>query len=134
MTVREHIAYMLNKRINIDKIITQTEIADYFNISRTAVSNMVSKGTVDMDRIISLCNLLKITPNELLGYDENSNDRELLDILNSDPEYVNDPVLTPSTAGWSITSFQPPTAVSSFPVDSFVIIVLLSISELPPPP
>ena len=47
---------------------------------------MVSKGTVDMDRIISLCNLLKITPNELLGYDENSNDRELLDILNSDPE------------------------------------------------
>lgn len=86
MTVREHIAYMLNKRINIDKIITQTEIAYYFNISRTAVSNMVSKGTVDMDRIISLCNLLKITPNELLGYDDNSDDRELLDILNSDPE------------------------------------------------
>ena len=40
----------------------------------------------DLDNILKLCDAIQVTPSELLGYDVNSKDRELSDILNSDPE------------------------------------------------
>lgn len=86
MTVREHIAGVLNQRIKIDKVINQVGVANALGISEAAVSNMIKTGKVDLDNILKLCEAIDVTPNELLGYSENSNDRELLDILNKDPE------------------------------------------------
>ena len=56
MTVREHIAYMLNKRINIDKIITQTEIAKKYNCSQPTISK-IRIGAVNKIRRILLSKL-----------------------------------------------------------------------------
>lgn len=91
MTVREHIASVMQKRINEDKIISQVEVAKKMNVSKAAISNMIKTGKVDLDNIMKLCEAIQVTPNELLGYDENLEDRELLDILNADKalkEYV----------------------------------------------
>lgn len=84
MTVRENISNMIKKRINEDKIITQANLASELGVSRSAVNKMISKGQIDLNRIIQLCTILKITPNELLGYSNNDNDREILDIINND--------------------------------------------------
>ncbi len=84
MTVRENISSMIKKRINEDKIITQANLASELGVSRSAVNKMISKGQIDLNRIIQLCTILKITPNELLGYSNNDNDREILDIINND--------------------------------------------------
>ena len=47
---------------------------------------MLKTGQVDYENILNLCNLLKISPNELLGYSENAEERELLDILDKNPK------------------------------------------------
>lgn len=86
MTVREHIAKVIYQRIKIDKINNQVGVAQALGVSEAAISNMIKTGKVDLENIIKLCDALQVTPNELLGYDENNVDRELLDILNSDPD------------------------------------------------
>ena len=85
MTVREHIASVMYKRIKVDKIINQAGVANALGVSEPAISNMIKSGKVDLDNILKLCEAIKVTPAELLGYDDNPEDRELLDILNSDP-------------------------------------------------
>ena len=86
MRVREHIAQVTTKRIKEDKITTQAAIAKGLGISEAAVSKMLKTGQVDYENILNLCNLLKISPNELLGYTENAEERELLDILDKNPK------------------------------------------------
>ena len=86
MTVREHIAQVTTKIIKEDKITTQAAIAKGLGISEAAVSKMLKTGQVDYENILNLCNLLKISPNELLGYTENAEERELLDILDKNPK------------------------------------------------
>lgn len=86
MTVREHIANVLNQRIKIDKVINQVGVANLLGVSEAAVSNMIKTGKVDLDNILKLCEAIDVTPNELLGYTNDTSDRELLDILNNDPE------------------------------------------------
>lgn len=86
MTVREHIAKVMYQRIKIDKINNQVGVAQVLGVTEAAISSMIKTGKVDLDNILKLCDAIQVTPSELLGYDENSNDRELLDILNSDPE------------------------------------------------
>lgn len=86
MTVREHIAIVANKRIKEDKITTQATVAKALGISEAAVSKMLKTGQVDYENILKLCDVLKISPNELLGYQENIEERELLDILDKNPK------------------------------------------------
>lgn len=86
MTVREHIANVLNQRIKIEKVINQVGVANLLGVSEAAVSNMIKTGKVDLDNILKLCEAIDVTPNELLGYTNDTSDRELLDILNNDPE------------------------------------------------
>ena len=86
MTVREHIVLVLNKRIKDDKIISQVALANILEVTESAISKLMKTGQIDNDKILKLCDALKISPNEVLGYDENIEDRELLDILNSDPD------------------------------------------------
>ena len=86
MTVREHIANVLNQRIKIDKVINQVGVANLLGVSEAAVSNMIKTGKVDLDNILKLCEAIDVTPNELLGYTNDTSDRELLDILNNDSE------------------------------------------------
>ena len=85
MTVREHIAYITTNRIKVDKIITQAALAKGLGISEAAVSKMLKTGQVDYENILKLCELINVTPNELLGFKENMEERELLDILNKNP-------------------------------------------------
>jgi len=84
MTVRENISKMIKKRINEDKIITQANLANELGVSRSAVNKMITKGQIDLDRVLKLCQVLQITPNELLGYNINETDRIILDIVNND--------------------------------------------------
>lgn len=86
MTIREHIAQVITKRVKTDKIITQAGLAKGLGVSEAAVSKMLKTGQVDYDNIIKLCELINITPNELLGFTENIEERELLDILNKNPK------------------------------------------------
>ena len=86
MSVREHIASVLNKRIKIDKVTSQASLASSLDVSESAVSKMMRTGQIDIDNILKLCELIMVSPNELLGYDENPVDHEVLDIINSDPE------------------------------------------------
>lgn len=86
MTVREHIAMVANKRIKEDKITTQAIVAKTLSISEAAVSKMLKTGQVDYENILKLCDVLKISPNELLGYQEKIEERELLDILDKNPK------------------------------------------------
>lgn len=91
MTIREHIIFMLNKRIKQDKIISQVSLAKALDVTEGAISKMMKTGQVDIENIIKLSNALKITPNELLGYDEDFEIRDIMDILDSDPklkEYI----------------------------------------------
>ena len=86
MAVREHIAEIVTKRIKVDKIITQSTLAKGLGISEAAVSKMLKSGQVDLEHIIKLSALIKVTPHELLGYKENFEERELLDILDKNPK------------------------------------------------
>jgi DNA-binding Xre family transcriptional regulator len=86
MSVREHIALTVAKRIKEDKIITQAALAKGLGISEAAVSKLLKTGQVDYENILNLCTLLKITPNELLGFEINEEERELLDILDKNPK------------------------------------------------
>lgn len=83
MAVREHIAMMIKKRIKDDKIISQKNLAKGLGISEPAVSKMIKSGKVDYENLINLCKLIELTPNELLGYETNQDEREILDIINN---------------------------------------------------
>lgn len=84
MTVREHISSVMHKRIKIDKVINQAGVASALGVSEPAISNMIKSGKVDLDNLLKLCEAIKVTPSELLGYEDNPEDRELLDILEHD--------------------------------------------------
>lgn len=84
MTVREHISSVMYKRIKIDKVINQAGVANALGVSEPAISNMIKSGKVDLDNLLKLCEAIKVTPSELLGYEDNPEDRELLDILEHD--------------------------------------------------
>ena len=84
MTVREHISSVMHKRIKIDKVINQAGVASALGVSELAISNMIKSGKVDLDNLLKLCEAIKVTPSELLGYEDNPEDRELLDILEHD--------------------------------------------------
>lgn len=91
MTVREHIAKVMYQRIKIDKVNNQVGVATTLGVTEAAISNMIKTGKVDLDNILKLCEAIQVTPAELLGYEEDPNNREVLDIINSDPalkEYV----------------------------------------------
>ncbi len=85
MTVREHIAKVMYQRIKIDKINNQVGVASKLGVTEAAISNMIKTGKVDLDNILKLCEAIQVTPAELLGYDEDPSNHEILDIINSDP-------------------------------------------------
>lgn len=85
MTVREHIIVVLNKRIKVDKIINQVALAKALNVTESAISKMMKTGQIDLDNILVLCEAIKISPDELIGYKFDPEDRALLDALHSNP-------------------------------------------------
>ena len=61
--------------------ITQYEMAEYAGLSRNYISNIerdVNKPSIQV--IISYCNILNVSPNDLLGYDSELS-TELINIL-----------------------------------------------------
>jgi DNA-binding Xre family transcriptional regulator len=86
MTVREHIAYVLNKRIKEDKITSQANVAKALGVSESAISKMMKSGQVDLDNIMKLCNAIKVDANELIGFDINPEDRDCLDAIHLDDD------------------------------------------------
>ncbi len=69
-----------------DKLMTQKELAIKMNVSTVAVNKWLNGGSIDSNKIPLLCTTLNVTPNELFGINENLEDREILNIIKSDPE------------------------------------------------
>ena len=57
MSVREHIASVLNKRIKIDKVTSQASLASSLDVSESAVSKMMRTGQIDIDNIVDFYNI-----------------------------------------------------------------------------
>lgn len=85
MNTLENFKYILNKRIKEDKIINQRQLAEKLNVSPVAVNKWLNGGLIDYDKIPALCEAINVTPNELFGFEDNLEDRELLDILHKNP-------------------------------------------------
>lgn len=85
MDFLENFKYILNKRIKEDKIITQKQLAEKLNVSPVAVNKWLNGGLIDYNKIPALCEAINVTPNELFGFEDNSEDREILDLVNKNP-------------------------------------------------
>lgn len=65
-TLRENIQINLNKLIN-ERNMTQKEFAEMLGVSQAAVTNWVKgKNSPDIEIIAKICNLLKISINEII--------------------------------------------------------------------
>ena len=60
------------REYRLRKFMTQKELADALNISTQAVSKWERGGAPDISLIVPLANLLDVSPNELLEFNENS--------------------------------------------------------------
>jgi len=82
------ISLVLQKKIKKEKIMTQVELASKMDVSTVAVSKWLNGSNPEVEKLVLLCNVLDITPNELLGYDT-PEERVLSDTLYK--EYINSP-------------------------------------------
>ncbi len=59
------------------KNLTQDDVAERLEVTRQTISKWeTNQSTPDFDKIVPLCNLYEITPNELLGQDEQKENSE----------------------------------------------------------
>lgn len=86
MEVLEKISALLNKKIKEDKILTQKQLAEKMGVSPVSVNKWLNGGSIDLDKIPTLCKALNITPNELFDFDVNKEDILLLEIINKNPK------------------------------------------------
>ena len=70
MTLSERITLYLVKTIKEEKRLTQADLAERIGISPASVNKWMSGGTPAIDKLPQLCEILKITPNELFGYEQ----------------------------------------------------------------
>jgi len=68
MTTTDIICDMLYKCIKREKRISQTELAKRMNVSPASVNKWITEGSISLERIPQLCEILGITPNELFGF------------------------------------------------------------------
>lgn len=80
------------KRLRKEKGVTQEKLAEVFNISSVAVSKWeIGETYPDISLLFSIANYFKVSIDELMGYNENLIEKDILCILN---EYDNmDPKL-----------------------------------------
>jgi len=88
MNTKSNFTYVLQKKLREEKVISQVDLSKIMGISTVAITKWLNGGTPDMDKIPQLCELLKVTPNELFGYDT-PEERVLSDTLYK--EYINSP-------------------------------------------
>ena len=86
MEVLEKITALLNKKIKEDKILTQKQLAERMGVSPVSVNKWLNGGSIELEKIPTLCRELNITPNELFDFEINKDDVLLLEILNKNPK------------------------------------------------
>ena len=91
-TLSERITFYLIKTIKEEKKLTQADLAERIGISPASVNKWMSGGTPAIDKLPQLCEILKITPNELFGYEQEGLPQEAIDLYKAfqkHPEYRN---------------------------------------------
>ena len=92
MTLSERITFYLIKTIKEEKRLTQADLAERMGIAPASVNKWMSGGTPAIDKLPKLCEILKITPNELFGYEQEGLPQEAIDLYKAfqkHPEYRN---------------------------------------------
>ena len=92
MTLSERITLYLIKTIKEEKRLTQADLAERMGIAPASVDKWMSGGTPAIDKLPQLCEILKITPNELFGYEQEGLPQEAIDLYKAfqkHPEYRN---------------------------------------------
>ena len=92
MTLSERITLYLIKTIKEEKKLTQADLAERMGIAPASVNKWMSGGTPAIDKLPQLCEILKITPNELFGYEQEGLPQEAIDLYKAfqkHPEYRN---------------------------------------------
>ena len=92
MTLSERITLYLIKTIKEEKRLTQADLAERMGIAPASVNKWMSGGTPAIDKLPQLCEILKITPNELFGYEQEGLPQEAIDLYKAfkkHPEYRN---------------------------------------------
>ena len=88
--IRININNIINHKINIEKIYTQTEFGNLCGVSRTTVAKWCNDTCPTADKIPAICEHLHITIFELLGIKDPSiiskSEQALLDKYNAHPE------------------------------------------------
>ena len=64
----ERISKLLRKYTKEEKRISQVELAKKMGVAPASVNKWVMEGSISIDRIPQLCEILEISPNELFGY------------------------------------------------------------------
>ena len=87
MTTTERISSILRKYTKEEKRISQVELAKEMNVAPASVNKWVTEGTISLEWIPRLCEVLGISPNELFGYEDPRFTDEALKLYNSFLEY-----------------------------------------------
>lgn len=88
--IRKNINNIINQKINIDKLYTQTDFGNLCGVSRTTVAKWCNDTCPTADKIPAICEHLHITIFELLGIKDPSiisqSEQKILDKYNAYPE------------------------------------------------
>lgn len=90
MHSQEKISFILNELIKNQKVISQKELANKMGVSPVSVNKWLNGGSIEVDKIPLLCEILQITPNELFCFNNTEYSNEDILILNKlkkHPEY-----------------------------------------------
>lgn len=91
METLEKIAFVLNDLIKNKKTISQKELAEKMGVSPVSVNKWLNGGSIETSKIVQLCTVLNITPNDLFGYNNtefSDEEIEILKELKKHPEYI----------------------------------------------
>lgn len=89
MTTNDRIAEIIKKFCKEDCIMTQRELAKAMDVTPACVNKWIREGSISLDKIPQLCNVIGVTPNYLFGFEtqENTKALELYKAFQRYPEY-----------------------------------------------